>query len=56
MDRKASKKEKLISEGNAFYEIDLVCMERRRREQEEMERKKSGRYPKEPKYFRSSMK
>ncbi|MDO5335848.1 MAG: hypothetical protein Q4E89_00105 [Eubacteriales bacterium] len=51
MDRKASKNEKLISEGNAFYEIDLDCMERKRREQKEMERKKAGRYPGETKRF-----
>ena len=29
------KKEKLVMDGNAFYEIDLKCLENKKKEQEE---------------------
>ncbi|MDC7287163.1 hypothetical protein NXH76_05075 [Blautia schinkii] len=34
------KKEKLIIDGNAFYELDLECLEVKRRAREEAEKRK----------------
>lgn len=51
-ERKAAeteRKEKLIIEGNAFYEIDLECM-RKKEKREEMEKRE--REARKPKRFR----
>ena len=51
-ERKAAeteRKEKLIIEGNAFYEIDLECM-RKKEKREEMEKRE--REVRKPKRFR----
>lgn len=51
-ERKAAeteRKEKLIIEGNAFYEIDLECM-RKKEKREEMEKRE--REAQKPKRFR----
>lgn len=34
------KKEKLIIDGNAFYELDLECLEHKRRAKEEAQKRK----------------
>lgn len=34
------KKEKLVIDGNAFYEIDLDCLEQKRRAKEEVQKKR----------------
>ena len=34
------KKEKLVAEGNAFYEIDLDCLEEKKLQEEKKEEKK----------------
>lgn len=36
------KKEKLILDGNAFYEIDLQCMEKKARREEEKKKQKKN--------------
>ncbi len=33
------KKGRLVKDGNAFYEIDLECLEKKKREERERERK-----------------
>lgn len=43
MEQEQNRKQKLVIDGNAFYEIDLECVERRRKAKEEMERKKGKR-------------
>ena len=51
-ERKAAeteRKEKLIIEGNAFYEIDLECM-RKKEKREDMEKRE--REARKPKRFR----
>lgn len=37
------KKEKLVQEGNAYYEIDLECVERKKKEQEKRKRMQEKR-------------
>ena len=32
------KKQKLVVDGNAFYEIDLKCLEEKRKKQEEIKK------------------
>ncbi len=32
------KKQKLVIDGNAFYEIDLKCLEEKRKKQEEIKK------------------
>lgn len=41
--KEAVKKERLVAEGNAFYEIDLECVERKKRYERELERRRTGR-------------
>lgn len=48
-ERKAAeteRKEKLIIEGNAFYEIDLECMRKKERREEMEKREREARKPK----------
>lgn len=49
MDGKETAKRKQVLEGNAFYEIDLECM-RKKKKREEMEKRE--REARKPKRFR----
>ena len=37
------KKQKLVIDGNAFYEIDLKCLEEKKKKQEEAEKRQQKR-------------
>ena len=39
----AEKKQKLVIDGNAFYEIDLRCLEKKRKKQEEAKKRQQKR-------------
>ena len=41
MDGKETAKRKQVLEGNAFYEIDLECVEQKRKDQEEREKERN---------------
>lgn len=39
----SEKKQKLVIDGNAFYEIDLRCLEKKRKKQEEAKKRQQKR-------------
>lgn len=39
----SEKKQKLVIDGNAFYEIDLKCLEEKRKKQEEAKKRQQKR-------------
>ena len=39
----SEKKQKLVIDGNAFYEIDLRCLEKKRKKQEEVKKRQQKR-------------
>ena len=41
MDGKETAKRKQVLEGNAFYEIDLECVEQKRKDQEKREKERN---------------
>lgn len=41
------RKERLIRDGNAFYEIDLECLEKKKREKQESEKKRQEKRQRE---------
>ena len=39
----SEKKQKLVIDGNSFYEIDLKCLEEKKKKQEEAEKRQQKR-------------
>ena len=39
----SEKKQELVIDGNSFYEIDLRCLEKKRKKQEEAEKRQQKR-------------
>ena len=39
----SEKKQKLVIDGNSFYEIDLKCLEEKKKKQEETEKRQQKR-------------